>query len=65
MMTERWWVLHDDDLQHALTTCEQDVTTADEAYAVLCEHSIIDPVEPTLNVTTREDATTPADRGEA
>jgi hypothetical protein len=54
-MTHRWWVLHDDNLRGALTTVEDGTITADEAYALLCEHSTVDEDAPHLRVTTTPD----------
>lgn len=59
-----WWVLHDQDLRHALDIVEDGTITAAEAYAVLNEHSAYHPHTPSLRVTTTEDDTAPAERGD-
>lgn len=44
-MTKQWWVIHEDDLRHALRRVA-DGDDPDDVYADLLEHTVIEKVEP-------------------
>ena len=39
-LTERWWVIHDEDLRDALRDVASGHVTPEEVYARLCEHAL-------------------------
>lgn len=40
----KWWLIHDGQLRAAFVRIEEGDISAEEAYAALCEHAVIEPI---------------------